>query len=167
MKKGPFHVNKSATWLQAKYEPPISLPSSKREVGWGIPPPHLQLVSAVAKTTFLCLVSLWFNLSKKLLTSCPGQGSSLSIPRTNGSGSLWYHSHTPALSPSYPESPKQNQTNRVKNMPKLLFFRFVSHRGLGFTLSRQYYCSVRSAALQTTHWGGPGPRVEPGTGDLL
>ena len=29
-----------------------------------------------------------------------------------------------------------------------------------------YYSTMRSAAPQTTLWGGPGPRFEPGTGDL-
>ena len=27
------------------------------------------------------------------------------------------------------------------------------------------HCTVRSATPQTTLWGGPGPRLEPGTGD--
>ena len=55
-------------------------------------------------------------------------------------------------------------------MPKLLFFRFAAHRGLGFTLSTQYYCSVFSAICRPsdhTLRGGPGPRFEPRTGDLL
>ena len=48
------------------------------------------------------------------------------------------------------------------------YFVRTAHRGLWFIF---YYCysitvCVWSAAPQTTLWGGPGPRFEPGTGCL-
>ena len=44
------------------------------------------------------------------------------------------------------------------------FLRFTVNRGLGFLIHYLYSIKVWSAAPQTTLWGGPGPRYEPGTG---
>ena len=46
------------------------------------------------------------------------------------------------------------------------FSRVSAHLGVGFyTLFVPYY-SVICHPSQSTLWGGPGPRFEPGTGDL-
>ena len=56
-------------------------------------------------------------------------------------------------------------TFRKKLAKIVIFFRYTAHLGLGVLLYL-YSITVRSAAPQTTLWGGPGPRIEPGTGDL-
>ena len=44
-------------------------------------------------------------------------------------------------------------------------YRFTAHRILGLYYIMYYTITVWSAAPETSLWGVPGPRVEPGTGD--
>ena len=46
------------------------------------------------------------------------------------------------------------------------FSRFSAHLGVEFYILFVQYYSVICRPSQTTLWGGPGPRFEPGTGDL-
>ena len=49
---------------------------------------------------------------------------------------------------------------------KLIFFIIYTLPRPRVLLHYLYSIKVRYAAPQTTLWGGPGPRFEPGTGDL-
>ena len=54
----------------------------------------------------------------------------------------------------------------IKGALNFFFFsRFTAHLGLGFFILNLYSITVWSAAPQTSLWGGPGPRIKPGTGD--
>ena len=51
----------------------------------------------------------------------------------------------------------------MKNIVAIIFFKITTYRGLDFiTVFVKYY-----SMDQTTLWGGPGPRFEPGTGGCV